>query len=125
MARIYLVDDDRNLAELTRIALVQNGHEVTIFHEAPEAIEETRKKKPDLILMDIMLTEVSGGEAVREMRKDPDLKSIPVIFLTALVSGREDTGQTGIYVDGIFYKTLGKPYEIVQLLKLVGSFENP
>ena len=122
MARICLVDDDQDLAALTRTALIQRGHEVMIFAGARQAFEGMRKRKPDLILMDVMLPKMSGAEAVRELRKDPDLKNIPVIFLTGLISyEEEDVEDSGITVDGFNYKTLGKPYEIETLLKTVGD----
>ena len=122
MTKILLVDDDQSLAQLTKTALVKKGYEVTVARDALKAIEGAKRQKPDLILMDIMLPQVSGGEAVRELRKNPGLTNIPVVFLTALVSsGEEDIEKTGISVDGIKYKTLGKPYEIDQLLKLVAS----
>lgn len=122
MAKIWIVEDDRNLANLTKIALVKNGYDVAVFHEAIKSIEEAKKQKPDLILMDIMLPELSGAEAVKALRKDPNSKDIQVIFLTGLISSGEDAlEETGITVDGINYKTLGKPYEIEQLLKLVES----
>jgi len=122
MARIYLVEDDRNLANLTKVALVKKGYEVVVFHEALKAIEEIKKRKPDLILMDVMMPGVSGAEAVKELRKDTNLAKIPVIFLTGLIGGEEeDVEHKGINIDGINYKTLGKPYEIDQLLKMVGS----
>ena len=121
MARILLVDDDQSLAQLTRISLVKSGYEVTIVRDAIKAIESAKRQKPDLILMDIMLPQVSGGEAVKEFKKDVNLKNIPVVFLTALVSPEEDLEKAGITVEGVNYKTLGKPYEIDQLLKLVAS----
>lgn len=122
MKKICLVDDDNNLANLTKIALVKKGYEVTVFNDTRKAIEGIRKRKPDLILMDIMLPKMSGAEAVRELRKDPELKNIPVIFLTALISMKEeDVEESGISIDGFNYKTLGKPYEIEELLKLIES----
>ena len=122
MARILLVDDDQSLAQLTKTALIKKGYEVTVARDARRAIEEAKRQKPDLILMDIMLPQVSGGEAVKELRKNPGLTNIPVVFLTALVSSEEkDIEKIGISVDGIKYKSLGKPYEIDQLLKLVAS----
>jgi len=122
MARIWLVDDDRNLADLTKVALVKNGYEVVIFHEARKAINEAKKTIPDLILMDIMMPQISGAEAVKELKRDPNLKNVPIIFLTALIScEEEDLEKSGITIDGISYKTLGKPYEIESLLKIVGN----
>jgi len=120
MTKICLVDDDMDLTNLTKIALVKKGYEVTIFNDSRKAIEGIRKRKPDLILMDIMMPKMSGAEAVRELKKDPDIKDIPVIFLTALISEREaDVEESGISIDGINYKTLGKPYEMDELLKLI------
>ena len=77
-------------------------------------------QKPDLILMDVMLPGLNGAEAIKEIRKDPVNKNIPVIFLTGLVSGRDgDLKEAGIHVDGLKYQTLGKPFEIKELLALV------
>jgi len=122
MRKIWLVEDDRNLADLTKIALVKNGYEVRVFHTALNAIEEAKHQMPDLILMDIMLPEFSGPEAVKELRKDVHLAKIPVIFLTGLIgSQEEDIEHKGINIEGITYKTLGKPYEIKRLLELVKS----
>ena len=121
MAKIFLIDDDQDLANLTKMTLVKSGYEVSIFHEAKKAIEEARKQKPNLILMDIMLPGVDGGEAVKELKKDTSLKNIPVIFLTALVSPEENLEKAGIAIDGVNYKTFGKPYEIEQLLKVIKS----
>ena len=120
MAKIFLVDDDRNLAHLTRTALVKNGHDVAVFHDAKAVMETLKHQKPDLILMDVMMPGLSGGEAVKKIKEDADLKDVPVVFLTALVPGEKGgVNDTGINVDGRTYRTFGKPYEIQELLKLV------
>ena len=119
MAKIFLVDDDRNLAHLTKMALIKNGYDVVVFHEAQGVMEALKHQKPDLILMDVMMPGLSGGEAVKKIKEDPNLKDIPVVFLTALVSREEKGPETGINVGGRKYRTFGKPYEIEDLLKLV------
>ncbi len=120
MQRILIVDDDQDLAYITQAALAQKGYEALVSHEIGQAMEEMKKKKPDLIIMDIMLPGISGAEAVRSLKKDPRFKDIPVIFLTGLISGaQDDKERTGIHVDGVVYQSLGKPYEIDELLKLV------
>ncbi|MDE1920247.1 MAG: response regulator [Candidatus Omnitrophica bacterium] len=120
MARILIVDDDQNLTHVTRTALAQKGYEVAVCHSTGKAIDQIKRMKPDLILMDIMMPEVSGPEAVRNFQKDPDFKNIPIIFLTGLISSdEEDLEETGINIDGTVYQTLGKPYEIDDLLKTV------
>ena len=120
MARILLIDDDRDLAYLTRLSLLPKGHDILPFHDAQKAMEAAKQQKPDLILMDIMLPGVSGAEAVKQLRKDPNLQNVPVVFLTGLISSaEEDVEKTGINIDGRTYQTLGKPYEIEDLLKVI------
>ena len=120
MSRIILIDDDQDLPELTRSFLVNEGYEVLIFHEAEPAIAEIKRHKPDLILMDVMLPGINGAEAIQEIRKDPQLRNIPVIFLTGLVSSQDkDLMEIGINVAGLKYKILAKPYEGKELLELV------
>ena len=119
MARIFLVDDDQNLTYTTKAILVAEGYDVVVFYEARKAIDEAKKRKPDLILMDMMLPQFSGAEAVKEIKHNPDLAQIPVIILTGLLSPEEYLEMTRIAVDGKVYKTLCKPYEVEELLKVV------
>ena len=120
MAKILLIDDDRDLAHLTKMALVKNGHDVLVFYEAKTACEQAQRQKPHLILMDVMLPGMDGAEAVRELKRDPNLKNIPVLFLSALASsGERNSEDAGIKVDGVQYKILGKPYEIEDLLESI------
>jgi CheY-like chemotaxis protein len=121
MAMIFLVDDDENMAYTTERILVRKGYEVAIFHDARKAIEEAKKQKPDLFLMDMMLPQFSGAEAIKELKKDPDLALIPIIILTGLISPEEYWEMTRMAVDGKTYKTLCKPYEIDELIKAVSE----
>ena len=121
MGKILLVDDDRDLANLTKTILVSQGHEVFVSYNAVKAIELAKQERPDLIFMDIMLPEISGAEAVKMLQNHPELKNIAVVFLTALVSREEEIEKRGIMIDDRVYKTLGKPYEINALLKIVDN----
>jgi len=118
MKKILLVDDDFHLAKLTKMALTKSGYEVVVLNEGVNILEDARKYKPDLILMDFMLPQISGGDAVKLLRSDADLIKIPVIFLTALIS-EDDEQLAGVNVDGTNYPSLGKPYEIDHLLMIV------
>jgi len=120
MAKILLIDDDRDLVDLTKITLVKAGYQVSILHTATNVLEKIKELKPDLIIMDIMMPGISGAEAVRNLKRDHEFKNMPVIFLTGLISGEEEeVEKTGINIEGKSYKTLGKPYEISELLELV------
>ena len=118
--KILLIDDDKDLCQLTKIALLKNGYEVAAFHGAEEGINDARKSKPNLILMDVMLPGLSGAEAVRILQSDSSLRNVPVIFLTALVTGEETKFMNvGLNISGLNYRTLGKPYNIDKLLEVV------
>lgn len=120
MSRIILIDDDHDLSDLTRTILVHNGYQVMVFYDAESALAELRKRKADLIIMDVMLPGMSGAEAIREIKHDPQLRSLPVIFLTGLVSSHDaDLKAMGLQVDGMTYQILGKPYESKELLELI------
>lgn len=120
MAKILIIDDDKDLAQLTKTALMTKGYQASILHSAVNIIEEIKARNPDLILMDIVMPGISGPEAVRNLKADGHLKDIPVVFLTGLISsGEENVEETGVNIDGRIYQTLGKPYEIDALLGLV------
>lgn len=121
-AYIMIIDDDKDLPVLVKAILVQNGYRASVYHDAESAIKDVKKKKPDLILMDFMLPGMNGAEAIKEIRKDSVNKDIAVIFLTGLVSTKDsDLKEAGINVDGLKYQTLGKPFDIKELLALVKS----
>lgn len=121
MMKILLIDDDKDLCHLTKATLTKHGYEVVAFHDAAAGIKYAQNTKPNLILMDVMLPGLSGADAVKTLKTDPQLKEVPVVFLTALVS-RQEEGLKGINVDGLHYETLGKPYEIETLLGVVKKF---
>ncbi len=121
MARILILDDDQDMAQSTQRVLVRNGYEVVAFYEARKGIEEAKRQKPDLIIMDMMMPQVSGAQAVKEIKNNPDLAQIPIIILTGLLSPQEYLDMTRIAIDGKTYKTLCKPYKIKELIKLVGE----
>ena len=121
--RILLIDDDKDLCQLTQKILIQHGYAVDAFCDAKEGIKHARAIKPNLILMDIIMPGLSGPEIVRSLKEDPQFKEIPVIFFTALVTGNEkELEDKGITVGGIEYQTLGKPYEIERMLALVKKY---
>ena len=115
---ILLIDDDHDLCHLTKITLAKHGYQVSTFSDAEAGIKSARNNKPNLILMDVLLPGISGAEAVKTLKSDSQLENVPVVFLTALIAGEEQNLEN-INVDSSYYRTLGKPYEIDQLLKVV------
>jgi two-component system cell cycle response regulator DivK len=83
MAKIELVEDsEMNRTMITR-RLHKKGYEVVVAIDGREAIRMAEAEMPDIILMDVDLPLMSGTEATREIRRNPSLKHIPIIALTA------------------------------------------
>ncbi len=85
-----LVDDEPTNLRLLKQVL-ENDYLLTYAKNATEAIHLAQKNKPDLILMDIMMPEVSGIEACKILKKDDATKAIPIIFVTALKDEIDET----------------------------------
>lgn len=83
MPKILVVDDELDILEIIRHALNKEGFEVHIAANGFQAIEQTRKIKPDLILMDVMMPVMDGMEACRQLKEDSETNNIPIVFLTA------------------------------------------
>jgi CheY-like chemotaxis protein len=89
MAKILVVDDDPDFVKVTRRVLEKAGYEVVSAASGSKALETMRKDRPDLVLLDIMMSYILDGlDVSREMAEDPTLKDIPVIMVTSLTGTR-------------------------------------
>jgi CheY-like chemotaxis protein len=125
MKTILVVDDKADIVELVKNRLEANNYKVLSASDGKQGIQQAQQHHPDLIVMDIMMPNVSGGEAVKALKSDVTTKHIPVIFLTAAAHSVAQGQEPGrVYVDGQFYAALGKPFKPEQLLseidKLIG-----
>ena len=80
---ILVVEDNQDNRELVVKVLKINGYDVIEAVDGQEALEKTRAENPDLILMDLFIPKIDGYEVTRRLKRDRDLKSIPIIALTA------------------------------------------
>lgn len=83
-AKILIVDDQHLNTVILEDKLSAHGHEILIATNGIEAIKAAKKSIPDVILMDILMPEMDGFEACRELKKDPQTNKIPVIMITTL-----------------------------------------
>lgn len=89
MTKILVVDDDPDFVNLTRRILQSKNYEVLTASDGEKALAAMRKKRPDLVLLDIMMAYILDGlDVSREMAEDAELKEIPVIMVTSLGSAR-------------------------------------
>jgi CheY-like chemotaxis protein len=90
LKRILLIDDDKPLTNLMRMNLVRTGKfDVQVCNEAPEALKVARGFRPDIILLDLVMPGMDGGDVNAQLQQDPLLKDVPVLIVTALVSHGE------------------------------------
>ena len=83
MARILVVEDSPDIRVLVRMLLEAAGHQVSTASDGRAGIEAVRTERPDLILMDLSLPLLSGWEAAKEIKEDPEISSIPIVAVTA------------------------------------------
>jgi two-component system alkaline phosphatase synthesis response regulator PhoP/two-component system response regulator VicR len=81
--KILAVDDEKHIVRLVQITLEKEGYELITASNGREALEKVAAEKPDLVVMDVMMPEMDGLEALSKMKNDPATASIPVIMLTA------------------------------------------
>ena len=80
---ILIVDDEPDIVELIDYNLTSAGYSVTTARDGASAMAEVRRQRPDLILLDLMLPDVSGTEVCRRLRKDPSMEGVPIMMITA------------------------------------------
>jgi two-component system, OmpR family, alkaline phosphatase synthesis response regulator PhoP len=84
LGKILVVDDEQDIVEFINYNLKQAGYETATANNGDEAIRKAEAFKPDLILLDIMMPEKDGLQTIQQLRRNPELDSTIIIFLTAL-----------------------------------------
>jgi len=110
--RIIIVDDDRDLREMLRMRLQLAGFEVRVAANGLRLISSLRLDRPDLILLDVMMSWIDGFELCQALKQNPDLAQIPVFFISALASKKDI--ERGLACGADRYLT--KPLDLDQLI---------
>jgi two-component system cell cycle response regulator DivK len=116
--RILIVEDNALNMKLLHDLLEVHGYDVVTAERGSEAIELARGARPDLILMDLQLPDISGFEATRQIKADPDTRAIPIIAVTAFAMAGDERRALECGCDAY----VAKPVVLRELLGLVGSF---
>ena len=119
MKKILVVDDERSITTFLKTYLEDTGrYDVQTENSGEDALRAALKFKPDLILLDIMMKDMSGDAVAERMRADPLLFKTPIIFLTGIVT-KEEVAANGGTIGGFPY--LAKP--IMDIRELVECIE--
>jgi two-component system response regulator RpaA len=112
VATILVIDDDEIVARSVELSLRRSGFRVSVAHSGAEGLRKARRGAPDLIILDIIMPGMDGYAVCRELRADPLLGAMPVLFLTA--KGKDEDKIEGFRVGADDYLT--KPFNIDELI---------
>lgn len=116
MARILVVDDEQEVVDLLVWLFETEGFEVEGVTVAREALVRIKEVRPDLVLLDLMMPEISGTIICREIKSDPETATIPVVFLSG--HGRLEQETEEAHAEGYIWK----PFDLDEVLSSVRLF---
>ena len=115
--RILLIDDEKSFTNLLKLNLEDSGdYEVRVVNEPEDAIPTAREFLPHIILLDIIMPRLAGGDVAAKMDVDPLLKEIPIVFLTAAVRKHQVEENDGIISDR---PCLAKPVSLEEVIDAI------
>ena len=119
MTHVLIVEDDVFLAEIYQKKFEMEGFKVSMANNGEKGLVDIKKKKPDIVLLDILLPKLDGFAVLEAAKADSATKNIPIILLTNL--GQKDDVQRGLEEGAVDYliKTHFKPSEVVDKVRKV------
>jgi CheY-like chemotaxis protein len=112
--RVLIVDDESGFTRLLKLTLEKTkGYVVREENEGTRAWLAAREFEPDIIFLDVVMPKIDGGEVAQQIRSDPKLARVPVIFLTAIVSSREGGQEIG------GFPFLSKPVSVEAIVRCI------
>jgi DNA-binding response OmpR family regulator len=116
-ANVLLVEDDVFLSGIYKKKFEMEGYKIATADNGEQALVEVKKKKPDIVLLDILLPKLDGFAVLEKLQADAGTKEIPVILLTNL--GQKDDVEKGLKAGAVDYliKAHFKPSEIVEKVR--------
>ncbi|HSX48127.1 MAG TPA: response regulator [Candidatus Nanoarchaeia archaeon] len=116
MAKIMLVEDDAILVEMYQAKFELEGHDVFVANNGEECLQALDTYVPELILLDILMPKINGFHVLKEIKKRPNLRQIPVILLTNLGEAEVDMNKElaqALGVSDYLIKSHHTPDEVV------------
>jgi DNA-binding response OmpR family regulator len=115
VTRVLVIYDEAPIRLLCRVNLEAEGMQVLEASDGPTGLEEARREKPDVILLDVMMPALDGWRVAEQLLDDSSTQDIPIIFLTARAEFRDRA--RGLDIGGVDYVT--KPFNPLELAGLV------
>ena len=121
---VVCIEDEQEMIDLVQLILGRRGFEVEGANGGLEGLEKVQQKKPDLVLLDLMMPDMDGWEVYQRMKSDEELREIPVIVVTAKAQSIDKVlGLHIAKVDDYITKPFG-PQELLESVeKILGQAE--
>lgn len=115
--KILIIEDETALLYALQAQLSQNGFEILTATQGSEGLEKIKRFNPDLIVLDVLLPDMHGFEVLKQIKKDPKIKNIPVIILSNV--GEKETVEEGLKLgaDDYIIKTKHTLEEVLEKIK--------
>ena len=113
---ILIADDEMDTRMVLEKGLIAEGYSVIAASSGSEAVDLAQSKHPDLIVLDVLMPGMDGGEVARKLKHMAETQDIPVIFLTCMFPKREGSEDFRIVADHVLFD---KPYDILKLINVI------
>jgi CheY-like chemotaxis protein len=113
--KILIVDDNRTTLKLLEKRLTDAGYRVILANNGRDAVFLAGKEQPDLIISDVEMPRMDGGEVAKALRESPNTKHIPLFFFTGLVEPTDEYGSTT--GKNIYISKQCKPEELLEEIR--------
>ncbi len=115
--KILIVDDEKSFTNLLKLNLEETGnYEVRVENWAEDALTAAKQFKPDLILLDIIMPRLPGGNVAALIKETPELRDTPIVFLTAAVRRHQVEENDGIICD---FPCIAKPATVEMVIEAI------
>lgn len=113
--KVLVCDDERHIVRLIQVNLERNGYQVVTAFDGKEGLEKVKSEKPQLVVLDVMMPYMDGFEVLKNLRRDAETESLPVIMLTAKAQDKDVF--EGYHYGADMYLT--KPFNPMELVTFV------
>ncbi|MCX7919212.1 MAG: response regulator [bacterium] len=120
---ILVVDDDRDIAQVIKVTLESKAFEVELAYDGKQALASAKRRKPDVIVLDLMMPKMSGIQVLNALRAENSTKDVPVLMLTAATKYSEKPDEYWKEKVGVD-DYVSKPFEPMDLLRRVEALIN-
>jgi DNA-binding response OmpR family regulator len=119
--RVIIVDDDKDLREMLRLRLEQEGYDARVAANGLRLISSLRIDRPHLILLDVVMSWIDGFELCQALKQNPEFSAIPVFFISARTSSHDKQRGYDSGCTDYFTKPLDLKYLVQRIQQVIGA----